>query len=190
MPLLRGLMTLRRCCALLALTVLPLVAGAADSEREKAILLDQNIQVLKDEVLQLNRDAQTTEENFYYPDHSRVEVFVSVETPAVLLQKVTVRIDSGQPITFDYDDTTARALVRSKGVQRLGRFNVTKGAHRVTVEFTGRYGDGSADGSVLNDRIEAVFDKTLAPTTLELIVGKARRGGKPALRVQEWRPAS
>ena len=198
MPLVRGLMTLRRRCTALVATPTPVlalvmalvmapVAVAAEPSSEKALLLDQNIQALKDEVLQFNRDALTAEENYQYPEHSRVEVYVSVETQALLLQRITVSIDGGEPVTYAYKDSDARSLVRSRGLQRLGRFNVSKGAHRISADFVAQYADAKQGEPIIVDRIDAVFDKSLTATTLELVVGKARRGGKPVLRLQEWR---
>lgn len=200
MPLVRGLTTLRRRCAALVPTPNPIravalalvmapvaIATAADPTSEKALLLDQNIQALKDEVLQFNRDALIAEENYQYPEHSRVEVYVSVETQALLLQRITVSIDGGEPLTYTYKDSDARSLVRSRGLQRLGRFNVSKGAHKISADFVAQYADAKEGEPIITDRIDAVFDKALTATTLELVVGKARRGGKPVLRLQEWR---
>ena len=171
------------------LILAPWAALAADPNAEKALLLDQNIQVLKDEVLQFNRDAAIAEEDFNYPEHSRVEVYVSVGTAALLLRSIKVSIDGGEAVSFDYRDADARALVRSKGLQRLGRFNVGAGAHRIRAEFVAQYADAKESEAAIADRMEAVFDKALTPVSLELVIDKARRGGKPVLRLQEWRPS-
>lgn len=197
---LRGLTTLLRRCvpataprAVLAMALLGLAPAlavqAADPQAEKAQLLDQNIQALKDEVLQFNRDALSTEESFGYPDHTRVEIYVSVETPALLMQKITVSVDGGAPVTYTYNELDSRALVRSKGLQRLARFNVARGAHRLKADFVAQYADAKEGDPLVVDRFDTVFDKTLTPSTLELVIGKSRRGGNPVLRLQEWRPA-
>lgn len=169
----------------LALALLP--AQAADPITEEALELDQAIQVLKDEALLFNRDAQAVEEDYAFPPHSRVTIYISVETAALLLQKVTLDIDGAGSATYDYGDVDARALLKSKGMQKLGRFNVSKGSHRLRAEFTAAYADAEAGEPDIADRLEVVFDKNHAPVDLELIVGKANRGGKPILRLKEWR---
>lgn len=191
MPPSHGHTALRLYCAA-AVTCLTLSlspAQAADRLAEEALELDQAIQVLKDETLQFNRDAQLLEQDFTYPPHSRVTVYISVETAALLLQKISLDLDGQQSATHEYAEADARALLKSKGVQRLGRFNLSRGSHRLQAEFIAQYADAEAGAPAITDRLEAVFDKDLAPVDLELIVGKASRGGRPVLRLKEWRAA-
>jgi hypothetical protein len=184
----RGHLTLRRTFAALLLGLAPGTGAWADAESDAALQLDQNIQVLKDEALLFSRDAQLADEDFNYPPHSRVDVYVSVETAALLMHTISVSIDGGDIISYDYSDFDAKALLKSKGgLQRIGRFNVVKGSHKLHAEYVGQYADAKEGEGPLADRIDAVFDKSLTPATLELIVGKANRGGKPILRLKEWR---
>ncbi|WP_139250325.1 hypothetical protein [Hydrocarboniphaga daqingensis] len=180
---------MRRTFFALMLGLAPGATAWADAESDAALQLDQSIQVLKDEALQFNRDAQLVEEEFSYPPQTRVDVYVSVETAALLMRTISVSIDGSTPVNFDYSDFDARALLKSRGMQRIGRFNVSKGSHKLHAEYVGQYADAKDGEPELADRIDTVFDKTLLPATLELIVGKANRGGKPILRLKEWRPA-
>jgi len=187
MPEFRGQSTLRRTFAALLLGLAPGTTAWADAESDAALQLDQNIQVLKDEALLFSRDAQIADEDFNFPPYSRVDVYVSVETTALLMHTISISIDGGSTVNFDYSDFDAKALLKSKGMQRIGRFNVVKGSHKLHAEYVGRYADAKEGEAALADRVDVVFDKTLAPATLELIVGKANRGGKPILRLKEWR---
>jgi hypothetical protein len=180
-------MTLRRTLAALLLGLAPATAVWADAESDAALQLDQNIQVLKDEALQFNRDAQLADEDFNFPAHSRVDVYVSVETAALLMHTISISIDGGDTVHYDYSEIDAKALLKSKGLQRIGRFNVVKGSHKLHAEYVGNYADAKPDETAFADRIDVVFDKGQTPVTLELIVGKANRGGKPILRLKEWR---
>ena len=190
MPFARGQSALRFLCAVAAgvLALAALSAAAADRETEEALELDQAIQVLKDEALQFDRDAQLSEEEYAYPPHTRVTVYVSVEVQALLMKKLVVDIDGADTVTYEYSDLDAKALLRSKGLQRLGRFNVSKGGHRLSAQFIGRYADAEEGEADIVDRIESVFDKKYAPVDLELVVAKANRGAKPMLILREWRP--
>src|SRR3546814_153723 len=108
MLLSRGRTTLRFFCAALLLSLAqgtPVLA--ADPLTEEALQLDQNIQVLKDEALLLSRDAQLADEDFNYPEYSRVDVYVSVEAAAVLLHKFSVGIDGADPVSYEYTDADA-----------------------------------------------------------------------------------
>ena len=183
----RGHSTLRRTFAALVLGLAPGAVAWADAESDAALQLDQNIQVLKDEALLFSRDAQLADEDFNFPPHSRVDVYVSVETAALLMHTISISVDGGNTISYDYSDFDAKALLKSKGMQRIGRFNVVKGSHTLHAEYVGQYADAKEGEAALADRIDVVFDKSLAPATLELIVGKANRRGKPILRLKEWR---
>lgn len=186
----RGHSALRLLCASAALLglALALPAAGADREAEEALELDQAIQVLKDEALQFNRDAQLSEEEFAFPPHTRVTVYASVEVQALLLKKLSIDIDGTESASYDYSDLDARALLRSKGMQRIGRFNVSRGSHRLSAQFVARYADAKEGESDIVDRLEVVFDKNYAPVDLELVVAKANRGAKPMLILREWRP--
>jgi hypothetical protein len=164
-------------------------ARAADRDTEEALELDQAIQVLKDEALQFNRDAQAAEEDFSFPPHTRVTIYISVDTAALLLKSVALDIDGSESLAYEYSDADARALLKSKGMQKLGRFNVSKGSHRLHAEFVARYADADPGDASIVDRFDVVFDKSHTPVDLELIVGKASRGSKPVLRLREWRAA-
>ncbi|MDB5973130.1 MAG: hypothetical protein JWQ90_5580 [Hydrocarboniphaga sp.] len=183
----RGHKTLRLTLAALVLGLAPGTAAWADTETDAALQLDQNIQVLKDEALQFSRDAQLADEDFNYPPYSRVDVYVSVETAALLMHTISISIDDANTVHYDYSETDAKALLKSKGLQRIGRFNVIKGSHKLHAEYVGNYADAKPGETAFADRIDVVFDKSQTPVTLELIVGKANRGGKPILRLKEWR---
>lgn len=187
MPSFRGHPTLRTTFAALLLGLAPGASAWADAETDAALQLDQNIQVLKDEALLFSRDAQLVEEDFNFPPHARVDVYVSVETAALLMHTISISVDGGDLVNYDYSDFDARALLKSKGLQRIGRFNVTRGSHKLHAEYVGQYADAKDGEAALADRVDLVFDKGLEPVTLELIVGKANRGGKPILRLKEWR---
>ncbi len=189
MPQSRGHTTLRRIFSALFLSLACGLAMAAESETESTLRLDQNIQVLKDEAVLFNRDAQLAEEELTYPPHSRVDVYVSVETAALLMQKITVSVDSRDKVSYDYTEYDALALLRSKGLQRLVRYNVAKGSHRLRASYVAQYADAKPDDKPLEGEAELVFDKSNAPLSLELIVGKTSRGARPTLRLKEWRPA-
>jgi len=189
MPLSRGRLTLRRMFPALLLILASGPVAAADPDDATIQRLDRDIQVLKDEALLFNRDAQLAEEELTYPAHSRVDVYVSVETAALLMQKITISVDGRDKVVYDYSETDALALLRSKGMQRLVRYNVGKGSHRLRASYVAQYADAKPEEQPITGEAELVFDKSLAALSLELVVGKTKRGAKPTLRLKEWRPA-
>lgn len=208
MPALAGRMTLRQICAalgLLAVGLSPLAGQAAEpaaddaaaiatdataeANAEAALNLDQSIQALKDEVLLFTRDARSAEDDFLYPPHTRVTFYLGVKTKGLLLDRVVYSIDDGAPQTLTYDDRAAKAFLKNDALQRIGRINLEKGPHRIRAEFSGRWADAKTEAPPLVGRMEAVFDKTLSETELELSVARARRGSAPEITLKQWKAA-
>lgn len=176
---------------LLALAAcLPLCVGAAAPEPvdEATLKLDSEIQALKAEVLDINQRGLDTEENFLYPELTRVEVYVGVKAPGLLVNDVTVTVDDGAPTLHSYDTLEAIVLQR-RGLYRLLRINAQPGAHRIKAEFTAHYADAKPEAPLLHGRYEAVFDKTLKPSELEFTIVQENFLSVPTLKLRDWRVA-
>lgn len=185
MSLAPGLAASRTVCALVGFC---LVASAARAEvpDEEAIGYDQVVQALKDELVQFNRDAQLAEDEFLYPDHSRVSVYVSNLVDGLLLQEVSIAIDEQPPVVYTYTEDDARALMVEDALQRVLRANVSRGAHRIRFSYRGTLADGE-DGEPLAGGHDTQFDKTLDPAEIELRIDSASRRNQLVVQVREWR---
>lgn len=187
MPTKRGLKALGVCLAL----VTSCAAWPASPDlAEQAVKLDQSVEALKDEVIEFNREASSTEVEALLPDHRRLNVYLRVKVPGLLLESFTVQIDDRQPEVHHYDDYDARALLNKDSLQRLLRVSTDVGAHKIKVAFRGRLADAKAEDPPVTDQYEARFDKTTYAGDLEFIIAnESRFRGNPRLTLRQWRAA-
>jgi len=166
----------------------PLTQAASSSElEERALKLDQSIQAFKKEVLAFSTEAQGIEDDVLYPPHSRLSVYLSVKVPGLLLKDFSISVDNGAAQTFSYTDRDARALLAEKHVQRVLRANVTPGAHRIRISYTGQMADAKEGAPPVGDSYEAVFDKDQRATDLEFSIARRNRLSRAGISMQQWR---
>ena len=161
-------------------------AAAPPAPDANALKLDQDIQALKDGMLQFNRDAVTLEEDTLYPRHSRASVYLGVRIGGLLMKDLSLVFDDGIPQTFNFTEEEARALLLNNGLRRMLRANLTPGAHRVRADFTAQYADAKPDAAPLAGHFEAIFDKGHSDTGLELTLGRNTRMARPSLTLKQW----
>jgi hypothetical protein len=175
----------RRAAFLLFAALFPLpvaVAASAQDTAERAIRLDQTIQALKDEVIELSREAQAVENAAIIPEHRRLSVYLKVAVSGLLLEEVGIAIDDQPAEVYHYDEFDARAL------QRVLRTSVEPGPHRIRMSVKGQYADAKPDDPPVTDSYEAIFDKSQRETELEFVVTRASRfGDELRLSMKEWR---
>ena len=121
-------------CLSLLLTA-GLTAGiAADDE---ASALDTDIESLKKEVLQLNRDLFILEEDLLFPANTQFSVFLSMDAGNLFdLDSVQLKINDKIVSNHLYTDREISALQRG-GIQRLYIGNLPSGEHEVIALFVG-----------------------------------------------------
>lgn len=149
------------------------VAAEPPQPTAEAIALDEAIQGLKDEALELNRELQQLEDNYAYPPHSALSVYVGSVAPSAFITEVAVSLDDGPYTRYTYSEREARALFE-KGLHRILRANVEPGPHRIRVEMSGR-SFKDANAAPFSERAEGVFDKGDREAEIEITFG---RGGK------------
>lgn len=189
MPFFCGLRAFRpvtACVVLLALAG-PAHAIGPESPDEGAIELDLAIQALKDEVVQLNRDAQLAEETHLYPPETRLSVYVSTTIPNLLLEQIQIAVDNEAPVTYRYQERDARALLAPDALQRLARLNVGRGGHQIRVQFSGALVTPKGEATPVVGSFDDVVDKGVAAAEIELQIVQARRGGDPTVRLKQWK---
>lgn len=183
--------TLRSRLRLLALTVgLPFCAWSAPAPPvdDSAAQLDANIQALKAEVLDINQRELDTEEDFLFPEQTRVNVYVGVRTGGLLLNEFVVTIDAQPPSRRAYS-TQEAILLQRRGLNRMLRLNVPPGAHRIKADFTGHFADADPAAPLLRGHLEAVFEKSLKTSDLEFTVSQEGYLTTPVLKLRDWRAA-
>lgn len=144
--------------------------------------LDAEVQGLKDEMLDLNRELFMLEEELLFPANTQVAVFVSMDVGEFFaLDSVQLTLD-GKPVSkYLYTEREAQALYRG-GVHRLYLGNLKAGDHELVAIFTGE-GPHERDyrrGATLN------FAKGIGPKFVELAISDRVSKQQPEFMVREW----
>ena len=167
------------CLAFLLLTG---VARAADAPEPPSASLDEDMQALKDEVLDLNRELFLLEEELLFPANTQIAVFVSMDVGEFFdLDSVQLRIDDKPVSSYLYTDREVTALHRG-GVHRLFLGNLKTGEHELVAVFTGQ-GPHARDyrrGASLE------FEKGIGAKFVELRISDRASKQQPEFLVREW----
>jgi hypothetical protein len=144
--------------------------------------LDREIQGLKKEVVDLNRDLFSIEEELLFPANTQVAVFVSLDVGTFFaLDSVTLRIDNKEVANYLYSPREAQALLKG-GVQRLYLGNLKAGEHELLATFSGK-GPNERD----YQRAAAIkFQKGLPAKYLELKINDRQSKQQPEFEIKDW----
>ncbi|MCK5325077.1 MAG: AraC family transcriptional regulator [Woeseiaceae bacterium] len=144
--------------------------------------LDQDVQSLKKEVLDLNRDLFLLEEELLFPANSQVAFFISMDVGEYFdLDSVSLKIDGKEVANYLYTEREAGALLRG-GVHRVHMANLKTGDHELIAIFTGA-GPHTRDyrrGATMN------FSKGIGAKYLELEITDRVQKQQPEFVIKEW----
>ena len=156
--------------------------GKSGDQATGARTLDENVQDLKKQVLDLNRDLFLLEEELLFPANTQVAVFVSMDVGDFFgLDSVTLKLDNKDVTNYLYTEREVDALIKG-GVQRLYVGNLKAGSHELVAVFTGQ-GPHERDyrrGASLK------FDKGIGPKYIELTISDRAAKQQPEFVVKEW----
>ncbi|MGI9238258.1 MAG: AraC family transcriptional regulator [Woeseiaceae bacterium] len=158
-------------------------AEAVEMEsRQEFRSLDQDVQTLKKEVLDLNRDLFLLEEELLFPANSQVAFFISMDVGEYFeLDSVNIKIDGKEVANYLYTTREADALVRG-GVHRVHMANLKTGDHELVAIFTGK-------GPHVRDYRRGAtmtFDKGIGAKYLELEITDRVKKQQPEFVIKEW----
>ena len=158
-------------------------AQASESQsRDQFRSLDQDVQTLKKEVLDLNRDLFLLEEELLFPANSQVAFFISMDVGEYFeLDSVNIKIDGKEVANYLYTSREADALIRG-GVHRVHMANLKTGDHELIAIFTGK-------GPHVRDYRRGAtmtFDKGIGAKYLELEITDRVRKQQPEFVIKEW----
>jgi hypothetical protein len=144
--------------------------------------LDQEVQALKKEVLDLNRELFVLEEELLFPANTQVAVFVSMDVGEFFaLDSVTLKIDNKEVANYLYTQREAEALLKG-GVHRVYIGNLKAGDHELIALFTGQ-GPNVRDyrrGATLR------LEKGVGAKYVELKISDRASRAQPEFVVKEW----
>ena len=144
--------------------------------------LDQEVQGLKKDVVDLNRDLFVLEEELLFPANTQVAVFLSMDVGDFFaLDSVQLKIDQKEVINYLYTPREVEALLRG-GVHRLYLGNLKVGKHELVAFFSGK-GPNDRDykrGASLS------FEKGIGAKYLELKINDRQRKQQPEFEIKDW----
>ena len=166
---------------LAGLLVWPLVLSA-DQPAADETCIKEDVQTLKQQVLELNRDLFMLEEDLLFPSNTQVSVFVSMDVGEFFkLDSVQLKIDGKEVADYLYTPREVDALVRG-GVQRIHVGNLRTGDHELVAFFTGK----GPHGRDYKRGATATIKKGLGPKYVELKIVDQTNNYQPEFDVKEW----
>ncbi len=152
------------------------------ASREQFRALDQDVQALKKEVLDLNRDLFLLEEELLFPANSQVAFFVSMDVGEYFeLDAVQLKIDGKEVANHLYTAREVDALTRG-GVHRVHMANLKTGEHELVAVFIGK-------GPQIREYRRGatlMFDKGIGAKYLELEITDRVKKQQPEFVIKEW----
>jgi hypothetical protein len=153
-----------------------------DARAQENQSLDQEIQSIKQQTLELNRDLFILEEELLFPSDTRMSVFVSLDIGEFfVLDSVKLTVDGTVVSHFLYTERQLRALQRG-GVHRLYTGNIKSGEHEIVAVFTGV----GPHGRDYRRGTELTIEKTNGAKNLELKIVDDTATQQPGFQVKEW----
>ena len=144
--------------------------------------LDQEVQGMKKEVIDLNRDLFVLQEELLFPANTQVAVYVSMDVGAFFaLDSVTLKIDNKEVKNYLYTAREAEALLKG-GVQEIYLGNLKVGKHELVAFFTGK---GPVDRGYKRGAT-ITFDKGVGAKYLELKITDRVSKHQPEFKIKDW----
>ena len=165
-----------------ALLAAPLAAMPSEGDTANLKTVDQDVQALKKQLIELNRDLFKLEEELLYPASTQVAVFLSVDVGTFFaLDSVTLKVDDKEVANYLYTEREVEALHRG-GVQKLYLGNLKAGEHELVAVFIGK-GPHERDyrrGTTVR------FEKAVGAKYVELRITDREASLQPEFAVRQW----
>jgi hypothetical protein len=146
------------------------------------IALDGEIEQLKEDVLDLNRELFLLEEELLFPANTQVAVYLSMDTGNFFgLDSVQLSIDDKEVAKYLYTEREVDALFRG-GMHRLYMGNLKAGDHELVAVFTGV----GPHGRDYRRATSVEFTKGLGARFLELTIRDSGASLQPDFDVRLW----
>jgi hypothetical protein len=158
------------------------LAAGEDAAPPDTRALDEEIQSIKKDVVDLNRDLFILEEELLFPANTQVAVFLSMDVGDFFaLDTVELRLDDKQVAKHLYTPREAEALLKG-GVQRLYLGNLRVGEHELVALFTGK----GPQGQDYSRGAQIRFEKSVGAKYLELKISDRESKRQPEFVIRDW----
>jgi hypothetical protein len=154
----------------------------ADAGMPDTRALDEEIQSIKKDAVDLNRDLFVLEEELLFPANTQVAVFLSMDVGEFFaLDTVELRVDDKQVAKHLYTPREAEALLKG-GVQRLYLGNLRAGSHEIVALFSGK----GPQGQDYSRGAQLKFEKSVGAKYLELKISDRQAKRQPEFVIRDW----
>ncbi len=161
---------------------MPATAQDAAEPADGRSALDTEVQALRRDVIDLNRDLFMLEEDLLFPASTQIAVFVSMDVGTFFaLDSVQVKVNDKEVANYLYTERELEALKRG-GVHRVWLGNLKAGEHEIVAYFTGQ-GTHERDykrGTTLT------VEKGVGAKYVELRISDRVRKLQPEFMVKVW----
>jgi hypothetical protein len=144
--------------------------------------IDQEVQAIKQEILDINRDLSSLEEELLYPPEHRLTVFLSLSSGTTMdLKVLRIHLGGDTLVHHEYSNAEMEAL-RKGGVHKAYIGRIQKGEHVLQVQLSGT-GRKDRVFDIVND---ATFTKRQNAKYVELRVSESSLARVPRLTIESW----
>lgn len=161
----------------------PDAADAADAApAPDTQALDEEVQLLKKDAVDLNRELFMLEEELLFPANTQVAVFLSMDVGEFFaLDSVQLKINGREVGNYLYTQREAEALLKG-GVHRVYLGNLKVGEHELVAIFTGKGPNEREYRRGASTR----FAKAVGAKYLELKITDRQLRGQPEFEIKDW----
>lgn len=158
------------------------IANTSQQALEEVQAISNDIQHLKSQVVDLNKDLRLMEEKLLFPSNTKYSVFVSLSTGQFFqLESIKFKLDGKFVATHLYSDKQRQAMARG-GVHRLFITNLSEGKHTATAFFTGI----GSNGRPYKRAASLDFNKGSGSEYLEIAVSDDGVTQEPVFELKQW----
>jgi hypothetical protein len=160
----------------------PADAAAPAEAAASTQTLDAEIQGLKKDAIDLNRELFMLEEELLFPANTQVAVFLSMDVGEFFaLDSVQLKVDDREVANYLYTQREADAVLKG-GVHRVYLGNLKVGEHQLVAVFTGK----GPNEREYRRGAQLKFTKAVGAKYLELKITDRQRRGQPEFEVKDW----
>lgn len=144
--------------------------------------LGEQVENLKKEVLDLNRDLFMLEEELLFPATTQTTIFLALNSGVFFaLDAVELKIDGKTVTHYLYTEREVAALAKG-GVQKLHVENLRSGKHELVATFTGK----GPNGRDYRRAASYEFEKGLEPKFIQLKISDVSAKEQPEFTISAW----
>lgn len=167
--------------AFVALGFSPVPAAAAEVTQEQIKGLDEQVQDIKQDVLEITTELSLLEEKLLFPSNTQVSLFVSLAGDEdFVLDAMRIELDGKVVAKHLYTYKELEAL-RLGGVQRIFTGNINTGDHTLVASYIAR----NSGGDEMRGNNTFTVSKAIGPKFVEIII-TGGNVGDAAIGFQDW----